>query len=156
MPLTKESCKPRSFVLYLSKLCQLEALAVKAFTDGFTCSENALGLITKHLPLKPGVEEKKKLVLSASKYLLSRGNIQQCSLCFPSILLHCLRPFLNIQGPLVLWKAMDAGVTMTHDMGNLPVNEAEAFENLEHVYLSLARDKKLQVRLFTFMPLPAW
>lgn len=45
---------------------------------------------------------------------------------------------------------------MTHDMGNLPTNEVEAFENLEHVYLDLARDRKLPIRLFTFMPLTAW
>lgn len=45
---------------------------------------------------------------------------------------------------------------MTHDMGNLPTNESEAFENLQHVYLHLAKQGKLPIRLFTFMPLSAW
>lgn len=45
---------------------------------------------------------------------------------------------------------------MTHDMGDLPMNEKEAFENLEHVYLHLAKQAQLPIRLFAFMPLPSW
>ena len=45
---------------------------------------------------------------------------------------------------------------MTHDMGDLPTNELEAFENLQHVYLDLAKQKRLPLRVFAFMPLTAW
>ena len=37
------------------------------------CSENAISLVTKQLPTKPILEEKRRLVLSASDYLLSKG-----------------------------------------------------------------------------------
>lgn len=45
---------------------------------------------------------------------------------------------------------------MTHDMGDLPTDEHEAFENLENIYLALAKEGKLPIRLFIFMPLTAW
>jgi hypothetical protein len=41
-------------------------------------------------------------------------------------------------------------------MGGLPTNEAEAYENLEHVYRHLASQGKLPVRVFAFMPLTSW
>ena len=49
-----------------------------------------------------------------------------------------------------------AGVTFTHDMGDMPTSEVAAFDNLEHVYMQLADSGQLPIRLFAFTPLSAW
>lgn len=48
------------------------------------------------------------------------------------------------------------GVTMVHDMGAVPTNELEAFENLEAVYRHLADRGELPIRIFAFTPLSGW
>ena len=45
---------------------------------------------------------------------------------------------------------------MVSDMGDMPTNQTEAFENLEHVYHHMANQGELPVRVFAFMPLTSW
>ena len=45
---------------------------------------------------------------------------------------------------------------MAHDMGAVPTNEAEAFQNLQEVYMYMAEKSELPIRLFAFTPLTAW
>ena len=45
---------------------------------------------------------------------------------------------------------------MAHDMGTCPPSEADAFENLIDVYLHMAKQGELPIRLFAFTPLANW
>lgn len=45
---------------------------------------------------------------------------------------------------------------MAHDMGDIPADEEEAFDTLNHVYRHLVQTGQLPIRLFAFTPLPSW